>query len=90
MIAESITLDICKELIFLHALSGSDCMLSFFPVRKVKLSNSWLVNQDLPEAFTHLGNCPSLLLREEHINVIERLIIPLCYDNSNWFSTDLG
>ena len=63
-------------------------MLSFFPIRKVKLWNSWLVNQDLPEAFTCLGNCPSLLLREERI-VIERLIIPLCYDNSYWFSTDL-
>ena len=36
VIAESITLESCKQLLFLHALSGSDYTSSFFHVRKVK------------------------------------------------------
>ena len=36
VIAESVTLERCKELLFLHALSGSDYTSSFFHARKVK------------------------------------------------------
>ena len=90
MIAESITLERCKELLFLYALSGSDYTSSFFHVKKVKFWNSWLVNQDVPETFIHLGDCPSLPLREGGIDVMERLIISLCYDDSNCFSIDLA
>ena len=89
VIAESITLERCKEL-FLYALSGSDYTSRFFRIRKVKFWNSWLVNQDVPERCIRLGDCPSLPLREGDINVMERLIISLCYDDSNCFSIDLA
>ena len=82
VIADSVTLEKCKELLFLQALSGSDYTSRFFHIRKVKFWNSWLVNQDVPETFIHLGDCPSLSLREGDINVVERLIISLCYDDS--------
>ena len=49
VIAESITLERCKELLFLHELSGSNYTSSFFHVGKVKFWNSWLVNQDVLE-----------------------------------------
>ena len=90
VIADSITLERCKELLFLHALSGSDYTSSFFHVRKVKFWNSWLVNQDVPERFIRLGDCPSLPLREEDINVIEKFIISLYCDHCNCFSIDLA
>ena len=77
VIAESITLERCKEPLFLHVLSGSYYMSSFFHIGKVKFWNSWLVNQDVPETFMCLGNCPNLPLREEDIVVIERLIITI-------------
>ena len=77
VIAESITLERCKEPLFLHILSGSYYMSSFFHIGKVKFWNSWLVNQDVPETFMCLGNCPNLPLREEDIVVIERLIITI-------------
>ena len=86
VIAKSVTLERSKELLFLHALSGSDYTSSFFHVGKVKFWNSWFVNQDVPETFTHLGNCPSLPLREEDTNIIERFIISLYYDDWNCFS----
>ena len=57
VIAESITLERCKELLFLYALSGSDYTSRFFHIKKVKLLNSWLVNQDVLETFIHLGDC---------------------------------
>ena len=56
VIAESIALERCKELLFLHALSGSDYTSSFFHIRKVKFWNSWLVNQDVPKTFMRLGD----------------------------------
>ena len=64
VIAESITLERCKEILFLYALSGSDYMTHFFQITKVKFWNPWLVNQDVPETFIHLGDCPSLSLKE--------------------------
>ena len=73
LIAESMTLERCKELLFLHALLGSDYISSFFHVGKVKFWNSWLVNQDVPETFIRLSDCPSLPLREEDINIYEKI-----------------
>ena len=90
VIAESIALERCKELLFLHALSGSDYTSSFFHIRKVKFWNSWLVNQDVPKTFMRLGDWTSLSLREEEINVTERFITSLCYDDFNCFTTDLA
>ena len=84
VIAESITLESFKQLLFLHALSGSDCTSSFFHVRKVKFWNSWFVNQDVPETIIRLGDCPSLSSRKEDINVIKRFIF-LYYDGCNFF-----
>ena len=85
-ITKSIILDRYKELLFLHVLSGSGYTSSFYHVGKVKFWNSWLVNQDEPEAFTRLGDCPSLPLKKEYINVIERFISFLYYDECNCFS----
>ena len=90
MIAESITLEKCKKLLFLYALSGSDYRSTFFHIRKLKFWNSWLVNQNVPETFIRLGDCPSIQLREGDINVMERLIISLCYDDSSCFLIDLA
>ena len=73
VIAEIITLETCKEFLFLNALSGSDYTSSFFPAGKIKFWNSWLVNQEVPETFIRLGNCASLPLRKEDINVIENV-----------------
>ena len=89
VIAESITLESFKQLLFLHALSGSDYTSSFFHVRKVKFWNSWFVNQDLPETIIRLGDCPSLSSRKEDINVIKRFIF-LYYDGCNCFSIGLA
>ena len=55
VIAESITLERCKEILFLYALSGSDCTSSYFQVGKVKFWNSWLVNQDVLEMYGQLS-----------------------------------
>ena len=90
VIAENITLERCKEILFLHALSGSDHTSSFLYVGIVKFCNSWLVNQDVSDTFIRLGDCPRLPLREEVINVIERFIISLYYDDCNCFSIDLA
>ena len=48
------------------------------------------MNQDVPETFIHLGDCPTLPLREEDIYVIEKFIIPLYCDDCNCFSIDLA
>ena len=90
VIGESITLERCKELLFLYVLSGSEYTSSFYHIRKVKFWNSWLVNQDVPQTFIRLGDCPSFPLREGDINFMERLIISLCYDGSNFFLIDLA
>ena len=90
VIADSITFERCKEPLFLHALSGSDYTSSFFHVGKVKFWNSWLIKQDVLETFIQLGDCPSLPLREEDINVIEKFIISLYCDDCNCFSIDLA
>ena len=91
VIAKTITLERCKELLFLHVLlSWSDYTSNFFHVGKVKLWNSWSVNQDLPETFIRLGDWPSLQLIEEDINVIEKFVISLYCDDCNCFSIDLG
>ena len=90
VIAESIVLEGFKELLFLHASSGSDDASSFFPVEKIKFWNSWSGNQDVPETFVCLGGCPSLPLREKDINLIERFIISLYHDNCNCFSIGLA
>ena len=86
----NITFERYKELIFVHALSGSDYTSSFFHIAKVKFWISWLVNQVLPESFICLGDCPNLPLRDEGINVIEKFIISLYYDDFNCFSIDLA
>ena len=90
VIGESITLERCKELLFLYVLSGSEYTSSFYHIRKVKFWNSWLVNQDVPQTFIRLSDCPSFPLREGDINFMERLIISLCYDGSNFFLIDLA
>ena len=89
VIAESIILEGFKELLFLHASSGSDDASSFFRVEKIKFWSSWSGNQDIPETFVCLG-CPSLPLREKDINLIERFIISLYHDNCNYFSIGLA
>ena len=90
VIAESITLQRCKQLLFLHVLSGSDYSSRYSHVRKVKFWISWLVSQIVPERIICLDDCPSSPLREEDINVIERLIISLCWDDFTCFSIDLA
>ena len=59
---------------------------SFYHVGKVK----WLVNQNVPETFIRLDESPSLPLREEDINVIEKFSISLYCDDCNCFSIDLA
>ena len=86
VITKSIILERYKEFLFLHVLSGSGYSSSFYHVGKVKFWKSWLVNQDEPVAFIRLRDCPSLPLKKEYINVIERFISFLYYDDCNCFS----
>lgn len=71
VIAESITLERCEELLSLHALLVSNYRSSYFHVIKVKL----MVSEPGHTKDIYLfGWLPS---REEDINVVERLVISL-------------
>ena len=48
------------------------------------------MNQDISETLILLGKCPSLPSREEYINVNEKFIISLYYDDCNCFSVNLA
>ena len=77
VIADHISLERCKELLFLHALSGSDYTSSFYQVGKVKFWNSWLSNTDISQTFLTFSDSPSLPLSDEALHVVERFIVSL-------------
>ena len=69
----------CKELLFLHSLSGSDYTSSFFHVGKVKFWDAWLTNSAASQTFPSYSNCPPLPLAVEDLQVIESFVISV-YD----------
>ena len=76
-IAAYIGLKRCKELLFLHSLSGYDYTSSFFHVGKVKFWDAWLINSVASEAFLQYGNRPTLPLTEKNLKVIESFVVSL-------------
>lgn len=85
-IAVYVGLERCKELLFLHSLSGSDYTSSFFHVGKLKFWDAWLTNSDVSETFLLYSNRPTLPLRNEDLEVIESFVISL-YDSESDISS---
>ena len=76
-IAAYIGLKRCKELLFLHSLSGYDHTSSFFHVGKVKFWDALLINSVASEAFLQYSNRPTLPLAEKNLKVIESFVVSL-------------
>ena len=73
----------CKELLFLHYLSGCDYTLSFFHVGKVKFWDAWLKNSVVSKTFLLYSNRPTLPLTEENLKVIESFLVSLYVTESD-------
>ena len=84
IIADYINLKRCKEMLFLHALSGSDYTASFYQVGKAKFWNAWLTSsENTSKIFLRLSDpCLTSPLEEDDISAIEQFIISLYTDNS--------
>ena len=79
IIAEHVGLERCKELLFLHALSGSDYTSSFYKMGKVKFWDTWLTSSSVSQTFLLYSDSPSLPLCDDDLKIIEAFIISL-YD----------
>ena len=62
----------CKEMFFLHSLSGSDYTSSFFHIGKVKFWNAWSTNRDISKTFLTFSDCLSLPLSDDDVQVVEK------------------
>ena len=76
-----IGLDRCRELLFLHSLSGCDYTSSFFKVGKCKFWDIWLGNNNISKTFVDFSYCPVLPLSEVYLQTIETFMISL-YDST--------
>ena len=81
-IATYIGLKRCKELLFLHSLSGCGYISSFFQVGKEKFWDAWLKNLVVSKTFLLYNNRPTLPLAEENLKVIESFVASL-YDTES-------
>ena len=82
-IAGYIGLKRCKELLFLHSISGCDYTSSFFQVGKMKFWDVWLNNSVVSQTFLLYSNRPTLPLAEENLKLIESFLVSLYVTESD-------
>ena len=82
-IAAYIGLKRCKELFFLHSISGCDYTSSFFQVGKMKFWDVWLNNSVVSQTFLLYSNRPTLPLAEENLKLIESFLVSLYVTESD-------
>ena len=77
----------CRELLFFHALTGSDFTSSFFQIGKCKWWDAWIFNGNISKTFTELSTYPDSV-SPEHIKDIEKFVISVYDPNLNGDSID--
>ena len=82
-IAAYIGLKRCKELLFLHSISGCDYTSSFFHVGKMKFWDVWLNNSVFSQTFLLYSNSPTLPLAEGNLKLIESFLVSLYVTESD-------
>ena len=87
-IADHVGRERCKEVLFLHSLSGSDYTPSFYKMGKVKFWDAWLTNSSISQTFLLYSNSPPLPLSDEHLKQVEAFIISL-YDTETDISSSI-
>ena len=82
-IAAYIGLKRCKELLFLHSISGCDYTSSFFHVGKMKFWDVWLNNSVFSQTFLLYSISPTLPLAEGNLKLIESFLVSLYVTESD-------